>query len=70
MAAIQRKKAMIRPHLVECVRIGKLTSFPQTGQTVICDTATLNVELCWLCRVFIFNLFNVDKLTNIFDIWK
>ena len=42
----------IRPHLVECLKIGKLTPFPTiTGEVVRCDTATSNVELYCLCRV-------------------
>ena len=45
-----RKK--IRPHLVECLKIGKLTPFPTiTGEVVRCDTATSNVELYCLCHV-------------------
>ena len=45
-----RKK--IRPHLVECLKIGKLTPFPSiTGEFVRCDTATSNIELYYLCRV-------------------
>ena len=45
-------KKKIRPHLVECLKIGKLTPFPTiTGEVVRCDTATSNVELYCLCRV-------------------
>ena len=37
-------KKKIRPHLVECLKIGKLTTFPTiTGEVVRCDTATSNV---------------------------
>ena len=42
----------IRPHLVECLKIGKLTPFPSiTGEFVRCDTATSIIELYYLCRV-------------------
>ena len=42
----------IRPHLVECLKIGKLLPFPSiTGEFVRCDTATSNIELYYLCRV-------------------
>ena len=45
-------KKKIRPHLVECLKIGKLTPFPTiTGEVVRCNTATSNVELYCLCRV-------------------
>ena len=37
-------KKKIRPHLLECLKIGKLTPFPTiTGEVVRCDTATSNV---------------------------
>ena len=42
----------IRPHLVECLKIGKLTPFPTiTGEVVRCNTATSKVELYCLCHV-------------------
>ena len=45
-------KKKIRPHLVECLKIGKLIPFPTiTGEVVRCDTATSNKELYCLCRV-------------------
>ena len=45
-------KKKIRPHLVECLKIGKLPPFPTiTGEVVRCDTATSNIELYCLCRV-------------------
>ena len=45
-------KKKIRPHLVECLKIGKLLPFPTiTGEVVRCDTATSNIELYCLCRV-------------------
>ena len=45
-------KKKIRPHIVECLKIVKLTPFPKiTGEVVRCDTATSNIELYYLCRV-------------------
>ena len=56
MVVIHGKKTLIkkkiRPHLVECLKIGKLPPFPTiTGEVVRCDTATSNIELYCLCRV-------------------
>ena len=42
----------IRPHLVECLKIGKLTPLPTTTWNFLrCDTAISNVELYCLSRV-------------------
>ena len=56
MVSIQRKKAMIkkriRPHIVECLKIRKVTPFPTTtGKVLRCNTAISIVELCCLSRV-------------------